>query len=84
MKDLIDENGITTGDLSKRMAENVIEATVTYLQAPGAATAEQVTVLAAALQSLATLAVAEQLQVLAEALTEDSDGYVVAGEEVTW
>ncbi len=53
------------------MADNVVEALVTYLQAPGLATGEQVTVLSAALQSLATLAIAEQLQALAVALEPD-------------
>ena len=77
MKDLIGESGINQTDLSKRMAENVIEATVTYLSAPGLATAEQVTVLSAALHSLATLAIAEQLQALVVALEPDE----LTGEE---
>ena len=71
MKDLLTQDGKPTNDLSKRMADNVVEALVTYLQAPGSATGEQVTVLSAALQSLATLAIAEQLQSLAVALAPD-------------
>ena len=66
MKDLLTQDGKPESDLSKRMADNVVEALVTYLQAPGLATGEQVTVLSAALQSLATLAIAEQLQTLNE------------------
>jgi hypothetical protein len=80
MRDLIGEGGgVNRQDLSQRMAENVIEATVTYLSAPGLATAEQVTTLSAALQSLATLAIAEQLQTLVAEL-EQGDGE----EEVSW
>lgn len=71
MRDLLTQDGKPESDLSKRMADNVVEALVTYLQAPGSATGEQVTVLSAALQSLATLAVAEQLQTLAVALAPD-------------
>ena len=63
MQDLI-ANDKPAHDLSKRMADNVVEALVTYLKAPSTATAEQVAILSAALQSLATLAVAEQLQAL--------------------
>ena len=73
MRDLLTQDGKPVNDLSKRMADNVVEALVTYLQAPGSATGEQVTVLSAALQSLATLAIAEQLQALAVALAPDDE-----------
>lgn len=75
MKDLLDPNGKPAADLSKRMADNVLEAVVSYLEAPGSATAEQVMVLSAALQSLSTLAMAEAYQTMLEMAQESETEY---------
>lgn len=62
MRDIIKGNGQPYEDLSKRLADNVLESLVDYLTAPGAATSEHVRTISTALQALSVLAVAEQLQ----------------------
>lgn len=75
MKQLLNGKGQPAVDLSKRMADNVLEAVVAYLEAPGSATAEQVMVLSAALQSLSTLAMAEAHQAMLEMAQESETEY---------
>lgn len=69
MRDLLNGEGRPANDLSKRMGDNVVEALVAYMQAPGTATGEAVHAYSIALNSLALLAIAEQLQALNEMLT---------------
>ena len=64
MRDLLNGEGRPADDLSKRMGDNVVEALVAYMQAPGTATGEAVHAYSIALNSLALLAIAEQLQTL--------------------
>jgi hypothetical protein len=71
MKDLLTQDGRAASDLSKRMADNVVQTLVAYMQAPGSATAEAVHAYSTALSSLSLLAIAEQLQALAVALEPD-------------
>ena len=80
MKQLLNGKGKPAVDLSKRMADNVLEAVVSYLEAPGSATAEQVMVLSAALQSLSTLAMAEAYQTMLEMAQESETEYEYASE----
>ena len=78
MKDLIGEGGgVNRQDLSKRMADNVVEALGNWLREPSPRGMDQVYIQSCALQSLATLAIAEQLQALAVALEPDE----LTGEE---
>jgi hypothetical protein len=80
MRDLYTPEGIAEkGDLSERMADNVVQAMHQYMQAPGSATAEAVHAYSTALSSLSLLAIAEQLQTLVAEL-EQGDGE----EEVSW
>lgn len=70
MRDLIGERGGTNRhDLSQRMADNVIEALVGYMETETSLGAERVHAYSTALSSLSLLAVAEQLQSLVAALT---------------
>lgn len=71
MQTIVNENGQAHSDLSKRLADNVLESLVDYLTAPGAATSEHVRTISSALQALSVLAVAEQLQELVTVLTQD-------------
>ncbi len=71
MRDLLNGAGRPADDLSKRMGDNVVEALVTYMQAPGTATGEAVHAYSIALNSLALLAIAEQLQTLNEMLAPE-------------
>ena len=83
MKDLLTQDGKPQSDLSKRMADNLVEALVDWLQLvealvdwlqePSPRKMDQVYLQSTALQSLATLAIAEQLQKLALALTEPGE-----------
>mgnify|MGYP000844657760 FL=1 len=73
MKDLLTQDGKPQSDLSKRMADNLVEALVDWLQEPSPRKMDQVYLQSTALQSLATLAIAEQLQKLALALTEPGE-----------
>lgn len=73
MKDLLTQDGKPQSDLSKRMADNLVEALVDWLQEPSPRKMAQVYLQSTALQSLATLAIAEQLQKLALALTEPGE-----------
>lgn len=73
MRDIIKGNGQPHEDLSKRLADNVLESLVDYLTAPGAATSEHVRTISTALQALSVLAVAEQLQQLVAVLAEDGE-----------
>ena len=57
-----ERNGRAHDDLSKRLADNVLEALVDYLAAPGVATSEHVRTISAALQALSVLAIAERVQ----------------------
>lgn len=75
MKDLIGGGSVNRQDLSKRMADNVLQTLVAYMQAPSSATAEAVHAYSTALSSLSLLAIAEQLHSLAVALEpEDPTG----------
>ena len=71
MRPIVKGNGQAHDDLSKRLADNVLESLVDYLTAPGAATSEHVRTISTALQALSVLAVAEQLQELVTVLTQD-------------
>lgn len=73
MKDLLTQDGEPQSDLPKRMADNLVEALVDWLQEPSPRKMDQVYLQSTALQSLATLAIAEQLQKLALALTEPGE-----------
>ena len=68
MKDLLMQDGKPESDLSKRMADNVVQTMVAYMRAPSSATAEAVHAYSTALSSLSLLAIAEQLQKLNEML----------------
>lgn len=68
MQDLLTQDGKPANDLSKRMADNVVQTLVIYMQAPSAVTAEAVHAYSTALSSLSLLAIAEQLQALNMAL----------------
>ena len=72
MRDLLNGEGRPENDLSKRMGDNVVEALVAYMQAPGTATGEAVHAYSIALNSLALLAIAEQLQELNAMLAPES------------
>ena len=76
MRPIVRGNGQAHDDLSKRLADNVLEALVDYLAAPGAATSEHVRTISTALQALSVLAVAEQLQELVTVLTQDDQDKV--------
>lgn len=71
MRDILTTDGKPMSDLSKRMGDNVVEALIAYMQAPGTATGEAVHAYSIALNSLALLAIAEQLQQLNEMLTPE-------------
>lgn len=73
MRDIIKGNGQPHEDLSKRLADNVLEALVDHLTAPSPETSAHVQTISAALQALSVLAVAEQLQQLVAVLAEDSE-----------
>lgn len=74
MKDLLMPDGKPANDLSKRMADNVVQTLVIYMQAPSAVTAEAVHAYSTALSSLSLLAIAEQLQALNVALEPETGG----------
>ena len=76
MRPIVKGNGQAHDDLSKRLADNVLESLVDYLTAPGAATSEHVRTISTALQALSVLAVAEQLQELVTVLTQDDQDKV--------
>ena len=71
MRPIVNGNGQAHEDLSKRLADNVLEALVDYLAAPGAATSEHVRTISAALQALSVLAIAEQVQGLVAVLADE-------------
>lgn len=83
MKDLLMPDGKPANDLSKRMADNVVQTLVIYMQAPSAVTAEAVHAYSTALSSLSLLAIAEQLQALNVALGSDevADGSDAAADD---
>lgn len=64
-------------DLSKRLADNVLESLVDYVVAPSQPAAEMLNAYSRALSALAVLAVAEQLQqmvaILSEAAGDEED-----------
>ena len=76
MRPIMKGNGQAHDDLSKRLADNVLESLVDYLTAPGAASSEHVRTISSALQALSVLAVAEQLQELVTVLTQDDQDKV--------
>ena len=82
MKDLLTQDGKPESDLSKRMADNVVQAMVGYMQAPSATTAEMVHAYSTALSSLSLLAIAEQLQTLNELMqaTDSRDSLDMSAE----
>lgn len=71
MNDLLTQDGKPESDLSKRLADNVLESLVDYLTAPGVATSEHVRTISAALQALSVLAIAEQVQGLVAVLADE-------------
>lgn len=84
MKDLVTPDGKPANDLSKRMADNVVQALHQYMQAPGSATAEMVHAYSTALSSLSLLAIAEQLQALNGALNSDELDRMGGGDPEAW
>ncbi len=71
MRDILNGDGKPADDLSKRMADNVVQTLLAYMQAPSAVTAEAVHAYSTALSSLSLLAIAEQLQALNGMLTPE-------------